>query len=167
MQAYYPQLLASPNVAEDMVFATHFASADETSNNFTRLQVQQFMTTAKRFKHPVSLANSAAIMAWPEAHGDWNRAGFMLYGNSPLDTDHPSSHGLLPVMQLWSAIISLRQIDVGESVGYGQQWRAQRPSVIATVAMGYGDGYPRNAASGTPVLVNGQRAHLLDEFPWT
>ena len=161
VQAYYPQLLASPNVAEDMVFATHFASADETSNNFTRLQVQQFMTIAKRFKHPVSLANSAAIMAWPEAHGDWNRAGFMLYGNSPLDTDHASSDGLLPVMQLWSGIISVRQIDVGESVGYGQQWRAQRPSLIATVAMGYGDGYPRNAASGTPVLVNGQRAHIV------
>ena len=127
VQAYYPQLLASPNVAEDMVFATHFASADETSNNFTRLQVQQFMTTAKRFKHPVSLANSAAIMAWPEAHGDWNRAGFMLYGNSPLDTDHASSDGLLPVMQLWSGIISVRQIDVGESVGRNQHFLQHGP----------------------------------------
>jgi alanine racemase len=161
VQVYYPQLLASPNVSEAMVLATHFASADETSNNFTLLQIKQFMATAEQFKHPVSLANSAAIMAWPQAHGDWNRAGFMLYGNSPLDADHASSKGLKPVMQLWSGIISVRQIGTGETVGYGQQWRANRPSVIATVAIGYGDGYPRNAASGTPVLVNGQRATIV------
>ena len=100
-------------------------------------------------------------MAWPEAHGDWNRAGYMLYGSSPLDKDHPSSKGLKPVMQLWSAVISLRQVDAGDSVGYGQHWRASRPSIIATVATGYGDGYPRSAASGTPVLVNGQRASIV------
>ncbi len=161
VDGYYQQLLASPNVSEDMLFATHFASADETSDNFTLDQIERFMETAKRFKHPISLANSAAIMAWPQAHGDWNRAGFMLYGNSPLDVDHPSSKGLKPVMQVRSAIISLRQIDTGEAVGYGQQWRAQRPSVIATVAMGYGDGYPRNATNGTPVVVNGQRASIV------
>jgi len=161
VDGYYQQLLASPNVSEDMVFATHFASADETSNNFTVDQVERFMETANRFKHPISLANSAAIMAWPEAHGDWNRAGFMLYGNSPLDVEHPSSKGLKPVMQVRSAIISLRQINTGDAVGYAQQWRAQRPSVIATVAMGYGDGYPRNAPSGTPVAVNGQRASIV------
>ncbi|MFT5930013.1 MAG: alanine racemase [Oceanospirillaceae bacterium] len=158
---YYQQLLASPNVSDNMVFATHFASADETSNHFTLVQVERFMETANRFKHPVSLANSAAIMAWPQAHGDWNRAGFMLYGNSPLDADHPSSKGLQPVMQVRSAIISLRQIATGETVGYAQQWCAQRPSIIATVAIGYGDGYPRNAATGTPVVVKGQRACVV------
>ncbi len=161
VHTYHQQLLASPKVFAGIVFATHFASADETGNNFTQLQMQRFMATIKDSKVPVSLANSAAIMAWPEAHGDWNRAGFMLYGHSPLDKKHVASEGLQPVMQLWSGIIALRQVEVGESVGYGQQWRAQRPSTIATVAVGYGDGYPRNAASGTPVLVNGQRASLV------
>ncbi|MDC9720202.1 MAG: alanine racemase [Gammaproteobacteria bacterium] len=158
---YYQQLLASPNVCNDMVFATHFASADETNNNFTLAQVKQFKATADHFEHPTSLANSAAIMAWPEAHAHWNRAGFMLYGNSPLDAQHPSSKGLQPVMQVRSAIISLRQIETGASVGYAQQWRAARPSIIATVAIGYGDGYPRSAATGTPVVVNGQRASIV------
>lgn len=161
VQTYYQQLLESPKVSKDMVFATHFASADETRNNFTRLQIERFVSSIKGTKTSVSLANSAAIMAWPEAHGDWNRAGFMLYGNSPLNEDHASSQGLQPVMEVWSAVIALRQIDTDEAVGYGQQWCAQRPSTIATVAIGYGDGYPRNAASGTPVLVNGQRATIV------
>jgi len=100
-------------------------------------------------------------MAWPKAHADWNRAGFMLYGNSPLDADHPSSQGLQPVMGMYSAITSLREIEAGQTVGYAQTWTAKRTSVIATVSIGYGDGYPRNAASGTPVLVNGQRASLV------
>lgn len=161
VETFYQQLMASDNVAADMVFATHFASADETNNDFTLTQVERFMATAKRYKHPLSLANSAAIMAWPQAHGDWNRAGFMLYGNSPLDADHASSIGLKPVMQVRSAIISLRHIDSGETVGYSQHWRAQRPSIIATVAIGYGDGYPRSAPTGTPIVVNGQRAGIV------
>jgi len=161
VEGYYQQLIGTPNVSQDMVFATHFASADETNNHFTLVQLERFLETATRFKHPISLANSAAIMAWPQAHGDWNRAGFMLYGNSPLDTDHPSNKGLKPVMQVRSAIISLRNIGTGSTVGYAQQWCAQRPSVIATVAIGYGDGYPRSAATGTPVVVNGQRASIV------
>ena len=158
---FYEQLMASKNVSPDMVFATHFASADETANPFTQVQVKRFSATAKHFEQPVSLANSAAIMAWPEAHGDWNRAGFMLYGNSPLDAEHTSNSGLKPVMQVRSAIISLRHIDTGATVGYAQQWCAPRPSVIATVAIGYGDGYPRSAATGTPVVVKGQRASIV------
>ena len=157
---YYQQLLNSPNVSNHIVFATHFASADETNNSFTSVQLKVFMETTAPFNQPVSLANSPAIMAWPEAHGDWNRAGVMLYGNSPLDAHHPSSEGLKPVMQMCSAVTSLRHIDAGETVGYAQKWRAERPSTIATVAIGYGDGYPRNAESGTPVMVNGQRAGI-------
>ena len=64
------------------------------------------------------------------------------------------------MMQMCSAVTSLRHIDAGETVGYAQKWRAERPSTIATVAIGYGDGYPRNAESGTPVMVNGQRAGI-------
>ena len=61
-------------------------------------------------------------------------------------------------MGMYSAITSLREIEAGQAVGYAQTWHAKRTSIIATVAIGYGDGYPRNAASGTPVLVNGKRA---------
>ncbi|MCO4836952.1 MAG: alanine racemase [Oceanospirillaceae bacterium] len=161
VSGYYQQLLISDNVATEIVFATHFASADETNNDFTKHQLKLLTDTVKSFNTPLSLANSPAIMAWPEAHSDWNRAGFMLYGNSPLDVDHPSSKGLKPVMGMYSAITSLREIEAGQAVGYAQTWHAKRTSIIATVAIGYGDGYPRNAASGTPVLVNGKRVSLV------
>ncbi|MCG8426079.1 MAG: alanine racemase, partial [Chromatiales bacterium] len=92
---------------------------------------------------------------------DWNRPGYMLYGGSPFNTAHPEGDKLLPVMTLKSAVIALREIPVGEAVGYTAAWRAERPSRIATIAIGYGDGYPRTAVNGTPVLVNGRRAPLV------
>ena len=155
------KLEASPNVADGMIMASHFACADELNNDFTRQQIQFFHDHLPSSDMPYSLANSAGILAWPEAHGTWNRAGFMLYGNTPLDGDHASNEGLTPVMSLNSAVISLRQVAVGESVGYGKSWTAERPSTIATVAMGYADGYPRHAGTGTPLLVNQQPASLI------
>ena len=74
--------------------------------------------------------------------------------------DHPNAQTLQPVMTLTSAVIALHDVAAGESVGYGGTWVTQRPSVIATVTIGYGDGYPREAPNGTPILVNGQRATL-------
>ena len=106
------------------------------------------------------MANSAGLLGWPAAHYDWVRPGYMLYGNSPLATAHPNTAELRPVMCLTSAVISVRELQPGDAVGYGACWVAQRPSRIATVTIGYGDGYPRLAANGTPVLINGQRAPL-------
>jgi alanine racemase len=107
-----------------------------------------------------SAANSAGLLAWPRSHYDWVRPGYMLYGNSPLLQDHPHAQTLQPVMTLTSSVISLRDVAAGEAVGYGGTWVAPRPSRIATVTIGYGDGYPRHAPNGTPVLVNRQRAPL-------
>ena len=84
----------------------------------------------------------------------------MLYGNSPFPGAHQNTAALQPVMTLVSSIIAIREVATGESVGYGGDWTAQRPSRIATVTIGYGDGYPRAACNGTPVLVRGQRASL-------
>jgi alanine racemase len=103
---------------------------------------------------------SAGLLAWPDARYDWVRPGYMLYGNSPMAAPHPNAEDLQPVMTLTSAVISVREIAAGEAVGYGANWIAARPSRIATVTIGYGDGYPRVAANGTPVLVNGHRAGL-------
>jgi alanine racemase len=85
----------------------------------------------------------------------------MLYGNSPFAEPQQQHDQLKPVMSLQSAIISLRTVAVGDSVGYAASWTAQRDTKVATIAIGYGDGYPRNAASGTPVLIAGQRAPLI------
>ncbi len=156
-----PMLENSPNVADGILMASHFACADELQNPFTKQQIDFFKTHLPQKAMPFSLANSAGIMAWPEAHGTWNRAGFMLYGNTPLDGAHSSNDGLTPVMSLNSAVISTRHIETGQGVGYAQSWTAKRPTTIATIAMGYADGYPRHAPTGTPVLVNGQQAPLI------
>jgi alanine racemase len=84
----------------------------------------------------------------------------MLYGDSPFADAQDAADRLRPVMSLESSVIAVRDIPAGDSVGYGARWRARRPSRIATVTAGYGDGYPRTAADGTPVLVNGRRAPL-------
>ena len=156
--SYFQRLQATHNAGNEIVTYTHFASADDLQSKQTPQQLAIF--DALPFTSLRSAANSAGLLAWPAAHYDWVRPGYMLYGDSPMTQDHPSVHSLQPVMTLTSAVISLRDVAVGEAVGYGGTWVAQRASRIATVAIGYGDGYPREAQNGTPVIVNGQRAAL-------
>lgn len=161
----YQQLKSSNNIREEIIVSSHFACADEPSNPLTKKQIQCFEQTVAGLQAPQSLANSAGILAWPEAHRDWNRPGIMLYGSSPFNgiqnNDIMSSTGQLQaVMTFKSAVISVRRIAAGETVGYGATWTADQPATIATVAVGYGDGYPRHAPNGTPVLVNGVRCPL-------
>jgi alanine racemase len=160
-KAVYQQLQACPQVAESIVLATHFASADDLDSDFTGQQVQLFRQHTADIKAPCSLANSPALLGWPQARAEWNRPGFMLYGHSPFPVDHAEAAKLQPVMTFRSEVMAVRHIPPGESVGYANTWTAQRPSRIATVPVGYGDGYPRNAANSTPVLVNGHRAQLV------
>jgi len=155
---FYQRLQASNNVDKNIVTCTHFAAADDVHSQQTQQQLAVF--EALSFAALRSAANSAALLAWPSAHYDWVRPGYMLYGNSPMLQEHPQAQALVPVMTLTSAVIALRDVAAGEAVGYGGTWVAQRPSRIATVTVGYGDGYPRNATNGTPVLVSGQRAPL-------
>ena len=159
--ALLARLRACANRLGDIVLATHFASADELDNDFTRHQSARLRALAAQVNAPVSLANSPALLAWPDSHGDWNRPGYMLYGDSPFPVAHPEGDKLIPVMTFGSRVMSVRTLGEGESVGYGQTWCANRATTIATVPVGYGDGYPRGAPSGTPVLVNGQRAPLV------
>ncbi|MFV0277250.1 MAG: alanine racemase [Parahaliea sp.] len=159
--AFFQRLSHCHNSAGAPVLFTHLARADEPAEVCTAQQLERFNTATAGLAAPRSCANSPAILAWPAAHYDWVRAGYMLWGNSPFGTTPQTNAARLqPVMTLCSAVISLREVAVGETVGYGGGWVAARPSRIATVTIGYGDGYPRSAANGTPVLVNGQRATL-------
>lgn len=144
---------------EEIVLCTHFSSSDELNNPKTQLQIQEFERINQIFGFKKSLANSAGILHWPESHGDYNRLGLALYGSNPTPVDKLTIT-LTPVMTLQSTIISLRKLSEGESVGYGEIWQAKRPSTIATIAIGYADGYPRNAKNGTPVFINGNIAPL-------
>lgn len=165
VKSMYAKLAASDNV-KNIVLMTHFAHADDVGGSHTPMQIIQFenciqpIVTNTRQKVELSMANSAALLAWQQTRVDWNRPGIMLYGLSPFAEPIESVKQLIPAMNFESKVIALREISTGESVGYGCTWTAQRPSIIATIAVGYGDGYPRAAKSGTPVLINQQRAPL-------
>lgn len=161
----YAKLAESSNV-NNIVLVTHFAHADDVGGAHTAMQINQFKTCIQPIvdnanqKVELSMANSAALLAWHQTRVDWNRPGIMLFGLSPFAEAIDAAKELIPAMEFESQVIALRQILTGESVGYGCTWTAQRTSVIATIAVGYGDGYPRAAKSGTPVLINQQRAPL-------
>jgi alanine racemase len=146
---------------EVSVLCTHLACADDLDNDATREQIELFIECASGKGLPLSISNSAGILAWPDSHADWNRPGYMLYGDSPMIGDIDAARSLQPAMTLRSEIIAIREIAAGESVGYGGRWQAKRPSKIGTVACGYADGYPRHAPDGTPTLVDGRVAPLV------
>ena len=159
-EEFFRRIESNANSSGEPVIYTHFASADDVASEQTRHQLQVFDAVCANLPAQRSAANSPGVLAWPEARYDWIRPGYMLYGNSPMAVPHPNAQALQPVMTLTSAVISLRDVPTGEAVGYAASWTASRPSRIATVTIGYGDGYPRLAPNGTPVLVNGQRAPL-------
>lgn len=152
--------MLSPEQLNTLVLCTHFSNAEETDNPKTPLQIQTFEQVNIKHQFKTSLANSAGILNWKESHGDYNRLGLALYGSSPIP-EKKSSVELTPVMSLHSTIIGLRKLQVGESVGYGEKWQAKCPSLIATIAIGYADGYPRNAKNGTPVFVKNSIVPLV------
>ncbi|WP_372881238.1 alanine racemase [Psychromonas sp.] len=152
----YKILSNSQNVQKPINLITHFHCADEVDNNITARQITLFKKHIPNNSGLSSLANSAAIFAWPEAHFDIIRPGIALYGISPFENKTAAELHLQPVMTLKSQLIAIRDHQAGESVGYGASWRALHNTRLGVVAVGYGDGYPRLAPQGTPVLVNGR-----------
>ena len=147
-------------VAPSMRLMTHFASADAPTDPATRDQISRFATAAAGLGLERSFCNSAGLLAWPEAHAEWVRPGVMLYGVSPLAGRNGAEEGLRPAMTLTTRLIAVKDVPEGEAVGYAATWKAAAPSRIGIAAIGYGDGYPRHAGSGTPVLVDGRPATL-------
>lgn len=152
----YARLKDCKNVQAPINLITHFNCSDETDNPLTSKQTALFKRLIKKESGLNSLANSAAILAWPETHADIIRPGIALYGVSPIADKEAQSFNLKAVMTLKSQLIAVRPHQAGESVGYGARWRAKQDTRLGVVAVGYGDGYPRMAPEGTPVLVNGR-----------
>jgi alanine racemase len=140
---------------------SHFACADEQENPATQIQLDRFGETCADLKGERSLANSAAVLAWPASHCDWVRPGIMLYGSSPLPGKTAQELDLHPVMMLSTRLIAVNPYNKGDAIGYGGEWTCPEDMHIGVAAMGYGDGYPRHAPSGMPVLVNGKRTALV------
>ncbi|MDB5814889.1 MAG: alr [Rhodocyclales bacterium] len=145
--------------ANVIVAMTHFATADGEG---VAAQWERFVAATANTGLPFSTSNSAALLRFPQTHGDWVRPGIMLYGSSPMPgLQSAADIGLKPVMTLESALIAMQTLRAGERVGYGGTFVADRQMRIGVVACGYADGYPRHAATDTPILVDGVRTRTL------
>jgi alanine racemase len=140
---------------------THLANADDLDDGITRKQLQTFANLLPDMKTQRSVANSAGLLGWPPTLGDVVRPGIMLYGASPFLGETGGQRDLRPVMTLTTELFAIKQCKRGDAVGYGGAWVCPEDMLIGVAAIGYGDGYPRHASPGTPVLVNGRRAPLV------
>ena len=161
--SFYQQLKQSSNVHDELVLMSHLGCADEKDSQLTHQQIELFQKLTGKHTEEKTLANSAAILSWPQTHFQWLRPGLMLYGVSPMSAPEQLAKniGIEPVMTLQSSLIAVRQLQAGQPVGYGAAWESKQDTMIGVVAIGYGDGYPRHAQNGTPVLINGRRVPLV------
>ncbi|MEO8158507.1 MAG: alanine racemase [Betaproteobacteria bacterium] len=143
---------------QKIVLMTHFSDAEGVSG--VGWQMREFDKYVACAGYERSLANSATLLRFPEARGEWVRPGLMLYGSSPLMDASALDLGLRPVMTLSSELIAIQELKAGDTVGYGNLFRADRAMRIGVVACGYADGYPRHAANGVPVLIEGLRVPI-------
>lgn len=158
----HARLQACAAVADDIVLMTHFSNSDVFDDPVTPAQVQRFVRVARALGGERSLANSAGVLGFPDAHADWVRVGGLLYGVSAVAGKTGSDHGFAPAMTLSTKLIAINRIAGGERIGYGHAWECPEDMDVGVAAIGYGDGYPRHAGSGTPVLlVNGRRAPIV------
>jgi alanine racemase len=158
--AAHAALSALGGVQSPVNLFTHLASADTPDLPATPEQLALFAAATGSLPGERSLVNSAAMLSFPDAQGDWVRPGLLLYGVSPFAGSIGADYGLRPAMTLHSHVIAVKELSPGERVGYGGDWTAARPTRLAVAAVGYGDGYPRNLGATAPVLVNGERAGL-------
>lgn len=159
--AAFEELAAMQVVAGRPGLMTHLANADDRWDLTTQEQLARFKPLAERFAVPTSIANSAGILGWADTHGDWVRPGLMLYGASPFLNGKAGDDELRPVMTLSARLIAINDFKAGDAIGYGGTWRCPQDMRIGVVGIGYGDGYPREIAADTPVLVGGQRSRVV------
>lgn len=141
------------------VVMSHLGFAEDPKSALSHRQLARWSEISEGTQTSNSLMNSAALLGRVNGDSDWVRPGYMLYGGRP--GDRFAQLPLQPVMTFRSKVMALREIAAGESVGYGGRWIASRASQIATIPVGYGDGYPRTATDGTPVLIDGIRCPLV------
>ncbi|HEY5602648.1 MAG TPA: alanine racemase [Gammaproteobacteria bacterium] len=155
------QRLQAIALVKEVNLMTHLANADDPKDMVTKMQCQLFEKVTRGLPVTKSVANSGGIVGWPETHADFVRPGIMLYGVTPFNSGTGLDYDLQPVMTLSSELIAVNYQKKNSAVGYGGEWVCPEDMLVGVVAIGYGDGYPRRAKSGTPVLVNGKRSRLI------
>ena len=150
------------SINQPIKYMTHFANADDKQDDKTIKQIDAFFQSIDGLTYSeISLANSAGILGWPQSHASWNRPGIMIYGVSPFINGTANDHDLKPVMTLSSHLVSVKRLKQGDTIGYGGTYVCEKNMTVGIIAVGYGDGYPRHAKNGTPVLVNNKRSRVL------
>ena len=155
------RLLALPNVDRDIGLMTHFANSDVFGDAQTMAQIDCFESITANLPGAQTLSNSAAVIGWPQAHGQWIRPGGLLYGIAAVAGKSAADFGFRPAMTLSSKLVAINRITKGEPIGYAATWTCPEDMDVGVIQIGYGDGYPRSAESGTPVLLNGRRASII------
>jgi hypothetical protein len=146
---------------------THYASSDEKDKTYTRMQLEAFNGFARQVEERgISIrcrhsANSGAIIDLPETHMDMVRAGISVYGLYPSQDVNQGRIDLQPAMTLKARIVHLKTVPAGTRISYGGTWQAPKDTAIATIPVGYGDGYSRGLSNRGEMLVNGQRAPIV------
>lgn len=157
----YHRLLNCSIVDRSIIMMTHLANADDRNDDTTLKQLSRFDSVSDGLVCERSIANSGGILGWPQSHREWVRPGIMLYGITPFNDGVGKDLGLVPVMTVKSRLFAIHNFSKGDPIGYGGAWVCPEDMRVGVVAFGYGDGYPRQAVNGTPVLVNGQRTPLI------
>lgn len=157
----HARLARLQGVVGDVVLMNHFASSDEFEKPQTREQLRVFAEATAELPGQRSLANSAAVLGWPDAHADWVRPGGALYGISVVAGTTGADFGLRPAMTLATRLIAVNHVRKGGCIGYAATWECPEDMPVGVAAIGYGDGYPRAAPAGTPVLVNGRPTQVI------
>lgn len=160
LEKAYQMVKASKNLASPVRFLTHLACADEIENKRNAEQFSKFIECANGHG-PKSIANSAALLSLSNTHADWVRPGIILYGVSPFAAQTGHDLGLKPVMTLQTKLIAINHVQKGDAIGYGGAWICPEDMRVGVAAVGYGDGYPRHAGSGTPVKVGDKISQLV------
>ncbi|HEY6942047.1 alanine racemase [Dokdonella sp.] len=157
----HARLRALPCVDRDVALMTHFANSDVFDDAMTTQQIERFERGVSGLDGARSLSNSAGVLGWPEAHGQWVRVGGALYGISVVAGRIGADFGFRPAMTLATRLVAINRVRKGDHVGYAATWQAPEDMAIGVAAIGYGDGYPRHSDGATPVLVNGTRATVV------
>jgi alanine racemase len=157
----HARLASMPGVDPAIGLLTHFSDSEVFGGEQTPAQIARFNDATRTLDGPRSLSSSAAVLGWPDARGNWVRTGGLLYGLSIIDDKTGADFGFRPAMTLSTRLIAINHIGKGGRIGYNGTWTCPEDMPVGVAAVGYGDGYPRSAAAGTPVLVGDRRVSLI------
>lgn len=161
----FNNLLKLKIIKKPINIISHFSHANEKkTDRITKNQLNSFKNFSKNKNGKKSIAASSGILFWPYSYFDYVRPGIIMYGISPKIKKIGKNFGFIPVMTLKSNLIAIYKHESGNSVGYNGTWTSKKNTYIGIISIGYGDGYPSNVPSGTPILINKRKVPIIGKI---